>query len=433
MKQVMGCLVNAELTDILTAQLCSRSDVNTVIKTDVVEAMQLAQIVGNIDVFIVEGSANSDNFRQVKKIAQQGIVILGIGDPSAPYAPEFCYHPHEWEKLGAHLKKTLGEEKSTDVDYVSMPVNLFFHFEQLDVDVFLQMKKDGKPHWVRRFLAGEKIEPAEIKAYQAKGLAEFWLEKDKIKDFSKVLLDRLNKRARETLKGGMDQLQEAESVFTSLSEITKKMGVKGQMVGICEGWMGQLAKDCMSAQNSDVRDWWKRLSEDPSLSFQYRLVRLTTLLCTQHIMMTDWKSKEEQAQKLAGVAFFADMHLHNPDWVHLRKPEDLANLSADDKITVAGHASFAAQKLRDIPFVTKDIAILVAQHHGHQQGDWLPERVSVSVSPLALVYAACEEMAYACLKQPEMTPREIHTTLMTRHRDTGLRKHLEQMPAIFGW
>lgn len=433
MKQVLGCVTTSEITDVLVGQLSARGDVNTVFKSDVTELIQLAKILDKVDVFIVEDAPASDNFFKIKKYGKVGTLIVGIGDPDSADAPEVCFRPQEWEQLGSKVISSLGSEESSCSLYVSMPINLFLHFDMVSVDVFLQIKKDGKPHWVRRFLAGESLESADVKNYQSKGVNELWIEKENIREFSKALMERLNQRARATLQGGMESVTKAEEVFTSMSEISAKMGVKGQMVTICEGWMSQLASDCMKSQQSEVRDWWSRLTQDPSLSFQYRLVRLTSLLCTQHIMLTDWKSKEEQAQKLTGVAFFADMHLRNPEWVHLRRPEDLAGLSSDDKVEVAGHASFAAQKLRDIPFVTKDLAILVAQHHGHQQGDWLPERVSVTVSPLALVYAACEEMAYASLKRPEASVREIYTELLARNRDTALRKYLEQMPAIFGW
>ncbi len=433
MKQVIGSLVTPVLKDILAAQLHARSDVNAVIKSDAAEAVQLALLAGNVDVFIVEEIPGNDTFGKLKKLIKDNVTVMGIGDPTSPHAPRLCFRPTEYEQLGDQLKKLLGDEKAVEADYVSMPANLFFHFEELAVDVFLQIKKDGRPHWVRRFFAGEKIEPDEIERYQAKGVSEFWIEKDKVKGFSKTLISRLHQRAHDTLNSGMEQFKEAEQVFTSIAEITKKMGVRGQMVALCEDWMRQLANDCMKAQDSDVRDWWKRLSEDPSLDFHYRLVRLTSLLCTQQIMLTDWKRKEEQAQKLNGVAFFADMHLSKPEWIHLRLPADLENLSTDDKIAVAGHAAFSAQKLRDVPFVTKDITLLVAQHHGHLQGDWLPERVSVTVSPLALLYAACEEMAYASLRNPEIAPRDIHAKLLLRHKDTGLLRHLEQMPTIFGW
>jgi hypothetical protein len=433
MKQVIGSLVSPVLRDILTAQLLARSDVNTVLKPDTEEAVQLALLAGNVDVFILEEIPGTDTFGKLNNLIKHNVTVMGIGDPTSPHAPELCFRPSEYEKLGDQLKKILGDEKPVEADYVSMPANLFFHFDALAVDVFLQIKKEGRPHWVRRFFAGEKIEPEEIGSYQAKGVSEFWIEREKVKGFSKALLTRLHQRAQDTLCGGVQNFKAAEEVFTSIAEITQKMGVKGQMVTLCEGWMRLLAKDCMAASDSDVREWWKRLTEDPSLDFQYRLVRLTSLLCTQQIMLTDWKSKEEQAQKLNGVAFFADMHLSKPEWIHLRTPADLEGLSANDKIAVAGHAAYAAQKLRDVPFVAKDIAVLVAQHHGHQQGDWLPERVSVTVSPLALVYAACEEMAYACLRAPESAPKEVHAKLLLRHKDTALLRHLAQMPAIFGW
>lgn len=433
MKQVVGCVFTSELTDLIVAQLSRRTDVSVALRADPAETTQLVELIGEVDVFLMEDDSTGKYFKQIPKNVSSKTLVIGIGDPAQDYAPKFCLRSQDWSKVIESINEKLGPEVASTNQYVSMPINLFSHFDTVNVDVFLQMTKDGKPHWVRRFLAGEPIEASTIASYQSKNIKDFWVEKDRVKDFSKKLIEQLSSRVRTTIASGVETLKQSEEVFSSIFEITQKMGVKGQMVNICEGWMSELAKNCLSASNDELKGWWNKLSTDPALSFHYKLVRLTSLLCTQHIMLTDWTSKEEQAKKLNGVAMFADMALTNPLWIHLRTAESLAELSPDERFNVSGHAAFASGKLSGVPFLTKDIATLVAQHHGHPQGDRLPERVSPSVSPLALVYIACEEMAYHTLLKPNRPVPEIYQELTEKYKITAVKNPLEQMPAVFDW
>lgn len=433
MKQVVGCVYSKDLNDLIVAQLSARTDVSIVFKNDLSEVKQLVQLLGEVDVFIMEDDLSGKYFNQIPDNLTEKTLVIGIGDPRQDSAPQLCFHSQDWSKVLEHINQKLGSETPSSSQYVSMPINLFSHFDVLNVDVFLQMTKDGKPHWVRRFLAGESIEASAIASYQSKNVKDFWVERDRVKDFSKKLIEQLGSRVRTSIASGLETIKQSEEVFASIFEITQKMGVKGQMVNICEGWMTELAQNCLSASNDELKSWWNKLSTDPALSFHYKLVRLTSLLCTQHIMLTDWTSKEEQAKKLNGVAMFADMALTNPLWIHLRTADSLKELTPDERLNVSGHAAFSAAKLSGVPFVTKDIATLVAQHHGHPQGDRLPERVSPSVSPLALVYISCEEMAYHTLLKPERPVPEIYQELCEKYKMTAVKNPLEQMPAIFDW
>lgn len=433
MKHVVGCVFTSELADLIVAQLGVRTDVSVVLKADIAEAIQFAELLGELDVFIMEDDSSGKYFKQIPRKLSPTTMVVGIGDPAQDFAPKISFRSQDWSKVLELVNDKLGAEIASSSQYVSMPINLFSHFDTLNVDVFLQMTKDGKPHWVRRFLAGESIEASAIASYQSKNVKDFWVERDRVKDFSKKLIEQLGSRVRTSIARGVETIKQSEEVFASIFEITQKMGVKGQMVSICEGWMTELAKNCMAASSDELKGWWTKLSTDPALSFHYKLVRLTSLLCTQHVMLTDWTSKEEQVKKLNGVAMFADMALTNTLWIHLRTADSLKELTPDEMLNVSGHAAFSAAKLSGVPFVTKDIATLVAQHHGHPQGDRLPERVSPSVSPLALVYISCEEMAYHTLLRPERPVPEIYQELCEKYKMTAVKNPLEQMPAIFDW
>lgn len=420
MKQLFGRISTPGISHPLIEFLSHRTDINSVIKPDLQEAVQLAQIVGQVDLFLLEMDAGGAAVNTLK--AKLGNVQILSFERSK-----------DVNQLKDEVLKLLGEEEVSNELYVSMPIHLFYHFDRLNVDTFLKIIKNGENHWVRRFIADEDLDHSDLDGYQQKNVKELWIEKPHIKAFSKKLIERLHARIGTTLSGGVDSVQQAQSVFQSMTEINHKMGIKAPMVAVCEEWVQKITTDCLKVKDDSVRNWWKKLQSNPELDFHYRLVRLTSLLCTQYVLMTDWTTKEEQAQKLTSVALFADMELASTDWIHHRSHAGLQSLSPEERLAVGGHASFAAKKLRESNFISKDVALLVAQHHGHVSGENLPERVTATLSPLALVYMCCEEMAYQTLRYPEVPVRESYKKILDKYKDSILRKHLESMNQIFNW
>lgn len=165
MKQVLGCVFTNELNDLIVAHLSARTDVSIALKTDLNEATQLIQLLGEVDVFIMEDDLTGKFYNGIPKNLPAKTLVIGIGDPQHESAPKHCFRAQEWEKVLTLINEKFGSEESSAIQYVSMPINLFSHFDTINVDVFLQMTKDGKPHWVRRFLAGESIEASDIATY----------------------------------------------------------------------------------------------------------------------------------------------------------------------------------------------------------------------------------------------------------------------------
>jgi hypothetical protein len=82
-------------------------------------------------------------------------------------------------------------------------------------------------------------------------------------------------------------------------------------------------------------------------------------------------------------------------------------------------------------FATKDLTLLVAQHHGSPDGEKIPEKVSANISALAHVYIACEDMAYNLLRQPEVPPLSIYKSLEDKYRASVVSNYLSKFPKIF--
>ncbi len=314
-------------------------------------------------------------------------------------------------------------------NHTSMPLHLFNHFSRLPVDVFIKMQKNGKSHFVQRFLANDEITQEDLDAFKARGISELWIEKDSLKSFSKEVIALIKEEIQhKTIL--IDDVQVSENIFKSLGDMIQKVGVKSAVVDLCDTWMTNLAKSSLTCMHSPVKDWYLRLSQDSSLDFHFKLVRLTTLLCGQYVLSTDWVSKDEQAARLAGVALFADMSLNNPNYIHYRSYEMIQDLKGEEKLLVSSHAQRSSQMISQVNFIAKDISLLVAQHHGCPDGEKIPQRISANVSALAYIYMLSEEMAYSLLKDSNLSMEVVFEGLKKKFSGTPVLNYLSALPRI---
>lgn len=340
----------------------------------------------------------------------------------------------KWDSLSSDMSLLVGQivdrlsEHLSD-GYTSMPLHLFTHFRKLPVDVYIKMNKEGKPHFVQRFFAQDEITKEDLENFKSRGMTELWLEKDSIKLFSKEVIT--------TLKGEiqkksitMSDIQANERVFYTLGDMIKKVGVKPAVVDLCDTWMTNLAKSSLSSTHTPIKDWYQRLSQDPTLDFHFKLVRLTTLLCGQYVLSTDWVTKDEQASRLAGVALFADMSLSEARFIHCRTYDSTQELKGEDKILVLSHAQRSSQIITQANFVTKDVSLLVAQHHGCPDGEKIPQKISANVSPLAYVYMVSEEMGYSLLRDSNLPVKDVYEGLKKRFNGTPVATYVAALPKI---
>ena len=390
-----------------------------------------ALLYGNDSINLVE----IQNMEQLQQLLQFGTKFnLIVTDQKLDDLGEYNSLVFKWDALSPDMSLLMGQifDRLSDHlsdGYTSMPLHLFTHFLKLPVDVYIKMNKEGKPHFVQRFFANDEITNEDLENFKSRGITELWLEKDSIKLFSKEVIT--------TLKGEIQKksitlsdIQANERVFYTLGDMIKKVGVKPAVVDLCDTWMTNLAKSSLSSSNKLVKDWCQRLSQDPTLDFHFKLVRLTTLLCGQYVLSTDWVTKDEQASRLAGVALFADMSLSEPKFIHYRTYDMAQELKGEDKLHVLSHALRSSQIISQAHFVAKDVSLLVAQHHGCTDGEKIPQKISPNVTPLAYVYMLSEEMGYCLLKDSNLPVKDVYEGLKKKFTGTPVSTYAAALPKI---
>lgn len=408
MKHLALFLSDKHLRDQIRDSLVNDEQLNLIEVGNLEQIQQLIELGTKFDLLVIEQDTQSAH--------PQGVSTLTLERPTPGLGD-----------IVDRIREALGEV--TENSYTSMPLHLFNHFRQLPVDVFIRMNKAGKPHFVQRYFARDEISQEELDSFQARGITDLWVEKGSLKHFSKEVISALRGEI-EKKSVAIADLGDNERVFNSLGEMIKKVGVKPAVVELCDSWMANLAKSSLTCMHSPVRDWFQRLSSDSTLDFQFKLVRLTTLICGQYVLSTDWVSKEEQASRLAGVALFADMSITNPSFIHYRSYEMAQELKGEDKLLVLSHAQRSSQIISHAQFVAKDVGLLVAQHHGSPDGEKIPLKISANVSPLAYVYMLAEEMGYCLLKDSNLPVGVVYEGLKKRFSGTPVASYVAALPNI---
>ncbi len=408
MKHVISYICSKKHQSSLRQALSVNENINHIEMKDLDQLQQTLQFGTQFDLIV------SDTLLTDLSLSRDKIIVWNIESENV-------------EQLDHSIReKLVGEEID---NFTSMPLHLFNHFSRLPVDVFIKMLKNGKSHYVQRFLAKDEITKEDIDTFGARGITELWIEKDSLKFFSKEVIGVIKEEIQQkTIL--IDDVQISENIFNSLGDMIQKVGVKSAVVDLCDTWMTSLAKSSLTCMHSPVRVWYQRLSQDSTLNFHFKLVRLTTLLCGQYVLSTDWVSKDEQAARLAGVALFADMSLTNPNYIHYRSYEMIEDLKGEEKLLVSSHAQRSSQMISQVNFVAKDISLLVAQHHGCPDGERFPQRISANVSALAYIYILSEEMAYSLLKDSNLSMQIAFEGLRKKFNGTPVLNYLTALPKI---
>ena len=135
------------------------------------------------------------------------------------------------------------------------------------------------------------------------------------------------------------------------------------------------------------------------MSFMYQHCLLTSFIACHIIKNMEWGTRDQQT-KIAFVAFFHDITLHDDKLcnIHTQEELDSAQLSEKDREKVEKHA------LRSAKFLSKYYSaiplgaeIIIKQHHGNRAGIGFGE-ISQNISPLAIVFLVAEEWTIMALR-----------------------------------
>jgi len=178
-----------------------------------------------------------------------------------------------------------------------------------------------------------------------------------------------------------------------------------------------IGESTMELANSCIKSMIKLVEMDQTLdslldnlmsstdSYRYKHSLLINYIGSHIIKKIPWGNKEQQ-EKFAFVSFFHNITLTKDEYVMITSESQLAksNLSPKEKELISKHALLSAKilgKNKDIPYGAE---VIIKQHHGSKDGVGL-SKISMAISPLAIIFMFAEEWANIILKTESKSSR----------------------------
>lgn len=292
--------------------------------------------------------------------------------------------------IGTNL--LMSNEMNDHSDFQSIPVDFFLNINStsLGCDVYIRIKKNENDfQFVKRLHSNDQFSREDIEKYRRSGLKEFFITKSHFPDFVNYVTDQLVQKLASNELKGVERLKLSVEVFEVTKERIKMLGVDDYTKSLVDESINSMLKS-LSEKNSLASLF--QMVKSHQLSYAYTHSYLIALLLHKVIESFDWKSPMIK-ERLNYVAYFHDISLTNDHHMMVESSDDLKSLSLahSDEDLVAKHALKSAEILDQFEELPAGISTIVKEHHGAKNGIGFPNELSISLSPLSMVFIVVED------------------------------------------
>ncbi len=289
-------------------------------------------------------------------------------------------------------------------NYLSYPIHYFYEMSIAPCDVYIRLNKKNGEEYIKRFNESEEFTKADIKKYEESGLEEFYISKDDNIAFMNALLVQTMIKVQDSKDEKVNEV--LSNTFSISTDMMKKLGITPEAKALADTTIGEI---CQQISKTNQLGILLRRILDDTLSFSYRRSYLISLIAASIMPNMEWggaSKKTEMISKIVMVSFFHDIYLEDDKLLKIMSLEELRaaenSLTTEEKHLIVGHAHKAAFLLQSYPKLPSGVDLIVKQHHGTSNGVGFPEKYSISISPLSILFVVLEEFAHQLLTAKEM-------------------------------
>jgi hypothetical protein len=286
------------------------------------------------------------------------------------------------------LKDKITENKKSNMAYIPVKASQFLNIDksQLACDVYIKIKKTGKPdQYLKRLHANNHFSREEVEKYIKAGLEEFHIPEDQYADFINMISIEIINALKNSKFEGLDKFTLTSCAFETTMERLKFFGLVDDVtIHLANENIKAITK---SIEKHDALSNFLKHLKSQSTSYAFLQCFLIALLSEKLAKFFEWGSPQAR-DKLIYLAYFHNISLPNLNWYELNSKSDLekSTLSPSDKEKILHHAELSSElinKFKDVPF---GLAQLVKEHHGSKAGVGFPENLSISISPMTMMF-----------------------------------------------
>lgn len=299
-----------------------------------------------------------------------------------------------WEEIVFKTVLALGVEANPDgipqkLNFVPVGINYFFNFSDRSIgsDIYIRVKKGNEFHYIKRFHFDEKINNEDIQRYKISGLRNFYIEKEKFRDFVDFSTLQVSLTLKRINSNEGDRAKLNSDAFNLMTERVQMLGIDKYTVELVKSAVESM-EDSLGSNNALVN--YLNLLKSNSYSYGYSHSYLCCLLLHKISKQFDWCTAALK-EKLTLVSYFHDISL-TEELVDYNCAEDLkyGHLDEYDKVLVTNHAQVSANIVSAFDFIPEGVGSIIREHHGSKNGVGFQESLSSTISPVSMMFVVVE-------------------------------------------
>jgi len=269
------------------------------------------------------------------------------------------------------------------MEYINIKFDFFDYIDNVPCDIFIRLSS-GKT--LKLFSANEAKDVDRIKAYQEKGLKEFYIQKDDFYKHSKTFFNEdVIEKALEITPTVI-----ADQYLAVIQEMTSDIGIDETTLKTAVRLEEEILKQ--SSSEKVVKGLFDRFAKQQG-NFLYSHSYLTAVMCLQFAKKMDWGTKEIQ-KKLYMAAIFHDLGYQNPRSVFYENSDldGLEKLPEKVRVDILNHVPVIIERLKKMKNIPEDVINIIKYHHGGLGEQSYPLKMhATELALLPCVFILCHE------------------------------------------
>jgi len=423
--QVMVFTQRPEFKMLLEIECKGFAGFSPIIHHDLDDFKSMLDLFVSIDILIIDGPEDQSLFlgiiSEIERKRSQIKEIFFLSKSYVPIDNVIVFAKEGIVNLLSDLKAMINPASENSEEYISIPIDFLNHFKFLPFDLYVKI---GDEKFIKRVPAHEEIDGQTFAGFLGRGITDLYFEKSLRRDFSLMLVNSMINKVEREYENIDDKLLATNEVYLTTHQIVARLGFKPKVIEVCESVINQIAED-VSAGKDTFAKFLAQLRTQKELSFNYRLMELTSFIATQMIDGTDDSYKQDKIRTLVFASMFCDYTLTKSSHIHIRKADELLNISAAEQNSIIGHALTSSELVHHYQRAPIEAFEIIKQHHGSVTGVGFPQDISPVLLPLSKCLMAAQEVSYQILMEGHKHPMEILGDVKLKFVGTPLQELME--------
>ncbi|MGZ3788133.1 MAG: hypothetical protein ACXVLQ_06395 [Bacteriovorax sp.] len=393
MAQILLIESDESLRKILKLNIMKNINCDVIEMNSAVSASSMLLILPDIELIICREKIG------LEKSSKEMALFLEKNGMSTPL---IVVTSQSWKELVLDAGRILGvsaNNNQTISPYVPVGIHNFLTITSLGLlcDVYIRVKKNEHEfQYIKRLHEGDYFTKADIEKYQESGLKELFIPRDHLAEFVNHVTKNMVDKLDDLNVNGSDLIELGSMAFEVTRERINALGIDELTLEIVRDSIRSMENSI--GEKNALSNFLKTLKEN-KFSYAYAHSYLTCLILHKVVAYFDWESPQVR-DKLTYAAYFHDMGLNDSEQMRITSEADLKNssLNEEEEKLVLNHALQSSLILEKFPKIPNGVSTIVKEHHGSRTGTGFSDSLSISITPISMMFIVVENFVEEFLK-----------------------------------